>query len=221
MDLDALVAQFRFESKDDTAFYRSSDELVISLFNDAEDEACRRKPYLYDTTTAACCAVAVTAGEGTYDLSSLVVGVHKARLEDVDGNITYLEILSRDELDRIDPDWRESADDPSFLIIDGPTMQITPVPQGAYTLMLEVQRTPLEPMASGTDSPEIATGHHRFLVLWVHHRVLSRPDPDYGNFELSELYMKRFENYFGKEQSADQVMLRRRDMLIRNDWKLE
>ncbi len=233
MNIVELLAQYRFESSDDVAPFGTSDLTVVSLFNDAQDEACRRKVLLFDATTAAVCQIAVTSATATYALHGAVVAVLGAKLTDADGNVIYLENRSRDELDRVYSGWRENiTDDPAYIVVDETSVQIVPAPLAAYTLDMEVQRTPLTVMALPADPvpepppdpmidlPEIASGHHRFLALWVHHRVLSKPDPDYESPEMAAVYEKRFSDYFGTRQDADQARLRRTDMLVRSNVTL-
>lgn len=233
MNIVTLLAQYRFESSDTVVPLRATDLEVVSLFNDAQEEACRRKVLLFDATTADVCQIAVISGTATYALHSAVVAVLQSSLTDASGLKIPLENRSRDELDRVYPGWRENVtDDPAYIVVDETAVQIVPTPAAAYTLNMEVQRTPLTTMALPVspvpdpppdpliDLPEIAAGHHRFLALWVHHRVLSKPDPDFADPTMADTYEERFDQYFGTRKDADIRKLQRADRPLISDVTL-
>jgi hypothetical protein len=221
MNIVELLAQYRFESSDTVVPLRASDLEVVSLFNDAEYEACRRKVLIFDATTADICEIAVTDASATYPLHSSIVAVLTAYLEDADGVITYLSNVTRDQLDNDDSTWRETTGEPAYIIVDESSLQLSPPPLVDYTLKMEVQRTPLTAMFLPVDpvptpapyplieSPEIATAHHRYLALWVHKGVLSKPNPDFADPVLAALYEKKFDNYFGKRPDVDRLRSQR------------
>jgi len=215
MNIVELLAQYREESRDDNDPPFVSDTAVVGLFNEAEKEACRRKKMLFDATTTAVCQIAVTSATATYTLHTAIEYVTKAYLVDSAGVITYLTILCRDELDRINQLWREDTDNPSILVVDEKTCQIVPPPLQNYTMKLEVYRTPLVAMFLPVDPvpipapdplislPEIAERHHDKLYHWVLYRAFNKPDADMYSPDSARTHEAAFSRYFGRAIPSD------------------
>jgi len=195
----------------------------VGFYNDAESEACRRMKLIFDKTTADVCEIAVDDSTATYLIHSAITRIMKAYLVDTAGELIYLGILSRDELDRISPNWREDTGDPRYLVIDETSVEIVPAPTVDYTLKLEVYRTPLEEMFYPLDpvpdpapdplivSPEIAPAHHRYLLHWALHRAYSRRDVAKADPGEAEKHERKFGRYFGFRSTADRGRKARTD----------
>jgi len=215
MDIVQLVTQYRWKSQDSTSPYFLSNDEVVALFNDAEAEACRRRDLIFDDSTADVCVIDVTDTTSTYALNSKIKKVTRAYLEDADGIKTYLEILSRDELDQKHEGWRDDTSPPYAIIVDEDTVKIVPAVDGDYELHLEVYRLPLTAMFYPVspvptpapdpliESPEISTPHHQYLYHWVLHEAYAKRDNDMYDLELSEHHLRKFERYFGGRSTAD------------------
>lgn len=215
MNIVELVALYRWKSHDSAIPYFVSDAHVVDLFNNAESESCRRRDLLFDDSTAAVCHIAVTDATSTYALHSKVKKITKAYLEDAEGVKTYLEILSRDELDSKHPGWRDDTSPPYALIVDDQSVRIVPAVDDDYTLKFELYRLPISAMFYPVspvpvpapdpliESPEIDASHHPYLLHWVLHEVYAIPDNDMYDLELSEHHLKKFSRYFGIRTTVD------------------
>lgn len=221
MTITELIAQYRRESRDSADGQLASDAHVIELFNEAVDEACTRGQLLFDDSTADVCEVDVSSGTATYDLHSSIVHITRAYLEDANGDHIHLEIKDRPEMDRDNPEWRAESDEPEYLFVDDTTMRLVPEPADAYTMHLEVYRTPIDaerltapvaadpqanpPVEASDPSPVIAAHHHRHLVHWVLSQVFAWPDADLFDKRKADRHAELFTRYFGLPTTADRM----------------
>jgi len=219
MNIVDLISQYRTEANDSAIPPFLADSVVVGYYNEAVDEACRRRGLIFDNTTAAVCDIAVTSASAVYALHTAITTVNAAYLVDTGGNITYLSIQERDSLDTYRPTWREEDGAPDTLIVDELSVQIVPPPVESYTLKLEVHRVPLVTMGTTgtpTPTPEIALSHHRYLYHWVLYRAYGKPDSDMYDSGESEKHEARFTRYFGKKPTADRKRSTRANRPHRN-----
>jgi hypothetical protein len=210
MNITELISRARRESGDTETPYLWSDAQLLDLFNDAEEEACKRKQLIFDATTAAACNIAVASGDRVKDLHESIVYITAAYLVDSSGAYIYLSLKDRDELDRIYPTWREAAGEPVYLVVDEDSCQLVPEPEADYTLYLEVYRTPIDSekmvLPGGEEdpvSPTIARAHHKHLTNYVLAEIFKDPDADTYSPGKADLHEKRFNDYFGLPTDAD------------------
>ncbi|QOF76069.1 DUF6682 family protein [Variovorax sp. 38R] len=206
MNVEDLIGSFRVDA-DDLA--RSlgggqgdllwSDDDVARWLTEAEEEAAIRKRLLPDEV-----ALSITAPTRTYPFTELFE-ITRAELQPVGGDPIVLRIVSRDAMDRIEPDWRRAACPPAHLIQEDTRIVLAGTIDQAYTLSLEGMRLPKVALSADdqTASPEIAPVHHRFLVHWALHRAYGKQDADTFDPARSQRALQAFEQYFGLRPTAD------------------
>lgn len=210
MNITELMSQYRREARDEaTVDPLTSEATLIFLYNQAVDEACKRKKLLFDSTTEAVCQITVVDGTATYAIHEAIVFIDKAYLVNAAGTYTYLGIFDRDKLDRDFPTWRESTGSAVAMIIDETSVQLVAEPNEDATLYLEVYRTPLtaEKMIAVVDgatalSPAIASAHHDQLYHWPLSIVYRQDDANTYAPEKAAYHEGKFIEYFGEKIDA-------------------
>lgn len=204
MNLAQLRNQFRIDSDDLRAPYLWDDKWVDGWLAEAENEAAIRGRLLMEASNSAVCQIAVTANTAVYPLhSTLFEIVHLRFLPTGATRSEPVVMKTREELDRIRPGWRDSADRLEFAIQDDTRIQLVGTPKVAGVLHIEGYRLPLKPMSSDSDKPEINAAHHRHLVHWALHRAFSKPDADAFDPKRALSHAIEFEGYFGPPVDAD------------------
>lgn len=222
MNATELLQQARQEGHDEVTPYMWSDALLIRLFNEAVDEACRRKDLLFDDVSVGVCQIDISeALGGHYWLDESVRTIVKAYIDygDYKKNLT---IVSRPEVDQLSPDWRDlEAGEPDFLVQDEGRIQLIPAPLDTATLRLEVWRVPMSPelleatpAIAGT--PYIASIHHRYLYHWVLAKAYMIDDLDSFNPEKAARHDQAFIDYFGLPRDASLLRETRMNLPRRN-----
>jgi hypothetical protein len=218
MNLAELMAEFRADANDEEIPYLWSDDNLVAWANEAEEEACIRKNLIFDRTTedvddVPVCKVAIFEGTGTFSLHESIVLVRNAYLVDASDEVIPLKIYDRFKVECLDDDWRTTSDEPTGIIFDDTGGELNCLPEAAYTLYLEVYRTPLTKMAAysgaSIDSPEIAPRHHHYLLHWMLYRAYSKRDVDTFDPNRAAQEKREFEAYFGLRPAAN---ARRRGM---------
>ena len=206
MTLEDLIHRFRIDATDTVPNpYLFADEWITEWLNEAEQEAAIRGRLIYEASDAAVCQIAVTAGTNTYPLHASLYELVAPRFQ-VTGETRSepLDLITREELTRTRPDWRNDEDDrPRFIIQDDTRVTLWPVPNQDGKVLLEGYRLPLAQMSSDTDTPEINAAHHRHLVHWALHRAFSRPDSDTIDPTRAGLAEQAFTRYFGLRPDSD------------------
>ena len=206
MNRAALRAQFRLDADDGAAPYLFSDDNVHAWLLEAVEEAAVRADLLPEFDNAAVCQLAVVAGTQGYTLHTAISRVTRADfyLGTESANRYELPIKDRVELDRIRPSWRTEEGDPEVILVEKGKARLVPKPTSAGVVLLEVFRRPLTPMAQDSDSPEIPSQHHRFLVDWALYRGYGRPDTETYDAGRADAALARFEDRFGTAEDADE-----------------
>ena len=204
MNLEALIQQFRTDADDAVEPYRASDEAVTGWLNEAEQEACIRGRLLHESANPAVCQIVVTAGTAHYPLHPALYEIDYLAFRPAgDTRHHPVKLLSREELDRIEPGWRERTGRPEYAIQSDTAIRLAFAPDAAGTLLLEGYRLPLIPMEDTSDEPEINAAHHAQLVHWVLHRAFSMPDSETIDPARAQLAERAFSQYFGLRPDAD------------------
>lgn len=113
-------------------------------------------------------------------------------------------LKTREELDRIRPDWRDRSDSrPRFAVQDDTRITLVDRPSAPGTLYLEGYRLPLKALANDNDKPEIHQGHHRHLVHWALYRAFSKPDAEGIDPARAARSEAAFTDYFGLSPDSD------------------
>lgn len=204
MTLEELIAQFRVDSDDLKETYLSSDLIVTAWLNEAVEEAAIRARLIHDTTTAAVCSIAVTAGVNSYALHSAIIDITRAAFTPTGATEEVeLELTDRIEQDRQYLGWRTRTDVPRQAIQNDTALQLGCLPSTDGTIALECYRLPLLPIEDrSSEEPEIGRIHHRHLVQWALHRCYSRPDAEVFNPGKAATALAEFTRVFGIRPDA-------------------
>lgn len=212
MNVAGLIGLYRFESGDDAQPPFVTDERLIALAVEAEEEACRRAELLRDSTSAMC-SVAVTADNAVVTIDPRIIDVRRARLA---SDTFPLGTLTVDEMDEAHPGWEDETGTPRAVVTGYQTnaLRLWPVPTANDTLRLTVTRLPLTDVNAVDDTPEIPAPYHRKLAQWLLYRVYSVQDSELFDAQKADKCLAAFEREFGKEQSARNEQWRRERIQI-------
>lgn len=203
MNLGELRARFRSEEKDAVAPYLWSDEDLNAWINDAQEEACRRALLLVDSTTSAALA-AYGAGDIGVALDPSVIYVRRATL--AGNNLPMAPRVAR-TMDEEVPGWENAqASVPRVFVPDWQTgyLRFWPPAVAAGTVRMTVVRTPLSPMESDSDEPEIRAQYHAYLLDWVRARAYNTQDADTYDPKKADKSMALFVQRFGDTTPANE-----------------
>ena len=204
MNLEQLIAQFRVDAGDTAAPYLFEDEWVAGWMTEATAEAAIRGRLLMEASNPAVCQIAVTAGVAVYPLhTSLFELVHLRFVPTGSTRSEPVKLVTREELERIRPRWRDDADRLEFAIQDDTRVQLVAPPTADGILHIEGYRVPLKALANDNDKPEINSAHHHHLVHWALHRAFSRPDADTFDAGRAAKGEAEFTRYFGLRPDSD------------------
>ena len=205
MTLEQLVAQFRVDAGDTIANpYLFEDEWIAGWLTEATAEAAIRGRLLMEASNPAVCQIAVTAGVAVYPLhASLFELVHLRFTPTGASRSEPVKLVTREELERIRPRWRDDADRLEFAIQDDTRIQLVAPPTAGGILHIEGYRVPLKALANDNDKPEINSAHHHHLVHWALHRAFSRPDADTFDAGRAANAEAAFTRYFGPRPDSD------------------
>ena len=203
MTLAQLIASFRIDADDSVAAYLWSDAAITDWLNEAQAEAAIRGRLLHESDNALVCQIAVSAGVSTYPLHASVFEIdHLAFKLAGQSTRTPVNLVSREEMDSLRPDWRDESTPVRHAIQGDTSIRIAPAPDAPGTLLLEGFRLPAV-MTTGANSPEINAAHHRHLIHWALHRAFSKPDAETIDPTRAALAETAFTRYFGIRPSAD------------------
>lgn len=204
MNLEQLIAQFRVDAHDTETPHLFEDEWVAGWLTEAVAEAAIRGRLLLEAANPIVCQIAVTAGTSVYTLHpSLFEIVHLRFLPTGATRSEPIKLVTREELERLRPNWRDDADRLEWAIQHDTTIQLVATPATAGVLHIEGYRVPLKALENDTDKPEISTAHHHKLVHWALHRAFSRPDSDAFDPNRSAKAEAQFSAYFGPSPDSD------------------
>ena len=205
MNLEQLIQQFRIAADDLMEPYLWDVEWVTAWLNEAQNEAAIRGRLILEASTPEICEIAVTAGVATYALHPSLYELVRLRFKPTGSSCSDTVLLkTREELDRIRPDWRDRSDSrPRFAVQDDTRITLVDRPSAPGTLYLEGYRLPLKALANDNDKPEINQAHHRHLVHWALHRAFAKPDSETFDPNRAAKSEATFANYFGLPVDAD------------------
>lgn len=188
-----IYALFRSDVRDTVEPYLWSDTDVWAYINDAQEQFCRLTGGIADSSTAAICTVAVTAGDTSCTYDPRILRLRKVwRASDM----RTVDVVSFNDLGYHD----NSRDDygfmymhgnsgPMFSTVPGPINSIVtdmdagkitlPCPAVADdTLHLITYRLPLTDITSASTAFEIDSQHHIHLLDWVKHLAHMKQDAE-------------------------------------------
>lgn len=204
MNLEQLIQQFRVDASDLVVPYLWEDDWIAGWFTEAVAEAAIRGRLLMEVDNAAVCRIAVTAGQAVYALHpALFEIVHLRFIPTGASRAQELDLITREELDRIRPGWRDRTGPIEFAIQDDTKIRLVHTPSTDGVLHLEGYRIPLKALANDGDKPEINGAHHQHLVHWALHRAFSRPDAETVDPARAATAEAKFTAYFGQRPDSD------------------
>lgn len=205
MNLKQLINRFRRDALDLLDPPMCSDGDITDWLNEAEQEAAIRARLLLEDSNPSLCSIKVEAGTSNYRLHPKVYEIaHQAFIPDATHAPCALDIVTREKLDRVRPQWRElPADDPRWIIQTDTAVRLVPVPFQGGVLRVEAYRLPMKDMCSPIDEPEIHEAHHIKLVQWALFKAFSTPDSDLFDAARSQAAYLAFEVYFGVRPDVD------------------
>ena len=194
------------ESCTDTvsAKYLWSREAFAAWYSEAESEAAIRARLIFDDCSAAT-ELALVAGDRRADIDQSITEIRKAWLVDAASRVHHLIQVTRKELDRTDPRWRERTGMPTLFVHEDKSVALNRIADAAYAVQMEVYRGPMRPLIRAEDRPEIATAHPFALFDWVDFRAYSIPDVDTEHPGKAAASLSRFEAHFGNRPTAGYV----------------
>lgn len=213
MNLQSLIKQFRHDADDAVIPYRAEDEAVTGWLNEAEQEACIRGRLLHESANPAVCQIAITTGIAHYSLHPTLYEIDYLAFKPTgDTRRSDVQLLSCEELDRIEPGWRERTGRPDYAIQSDTALRLAFTPDTTGMLFMEGFRLPLAAMTAISDEPEINAAHHSKLVHWALHRAFSVPDSETIDPARAQLAERAFSQYFGLRPDADLRRATRQDV---------
>lgn len=199
MTLGELIAAVRANELDDEAEpHLWSDASLIQFAAEAQEQAARRARLFVDSSTVACCQIAVTAILGAlYALDSRVIRVNRARI----GTEPYpLGLVMVRDMDREAPGWQEETSSmPTHAVVDFESnkLRLYPTPTASLTLNMTVVRMPLTTPNDMDDTLEVRDEQARHLRHWIAYRAFGKRDSETYNPERAADELLMFEREFG------------------------
>lgn len=196
MNLGELLTLARLRLDDIEAPYLWSDEFLIDSINRAEVEAAERSYLLKDRTMT----LDYLAGQAAVTLDPAVLYVEQVTVE---GVAKPLLSTSVSELNLRSPSWAAgTAERPTCYAREDRELVLIPTPSASGKLQLVVTRSPIKPMTSDSDEPEIDPPHHEALLHFVCHEAYSHNDADGENYERAKEYLAQFVAIFRRRRQA-------------------
>ena len=214
-----LIASFRSDTDDWGTPKLWSDAEICGYLTEAEQEAAIRKHLLYDDYTLAITTYTVNPGSSRIARNPKMFEVTKVWLTAAGShNRRRLELVDRDLLDGLQPNWRRDSRHPDFAVVSDQAILLPGLIERPYILELEGYRLPLVDLLATTTEqvPEIAPIHHRFLLHWALHRAYQKSDSETLNPGRSAAALVEFEQYFGYRNQANQGERNQSDRPHRN-----
>lgn len=200
MNLLELRQAFRKETQDLQAPYAWSDEEIDRHLNEAEDDAARRSGLLVDSTSVAA-EYDIAAGDEAIELHPSVIYIRRVRPI---GGTPWVPRVVR-SMDEEIPGWEDTAASETRVFIpdwESGKLRLWPPSARALTVKATVVRTPLRPMASDLDTPELPLRTHYSLVYGAMQRAYLKKDTDFFDPKASERAGAAFTAEFGPPVSA-------------------
>lgn len=204
MTLLELIAKFRADADDLVAPYLFSDVWVKARLNEAVEEAVIRGRLLHESSNSAICQIDVVADTHTYSLHDSLYEIDYCAFQ-ADGATRRekVRLVSREDLDELRPDWRESTDPVGYAVQTDLDIRLVSTPSVNGTLFMEGYRLPMLVLTEGTDTPEIHAAHHKHLVNWALFEAFSIPDSDSIDPRRAANAEAAFTAYFGERPDSD------------------
>lgn len=205
-----LIQLFREEADDIDPGFESDllwkDRQVIGYLNDALQEALRRVPKLFvSSSVTGVTDIAVTQGNSSYALDARVQYIRSARLSGIPGEL--IKKMSVDDIayESGDPSWATKTGTPIWFheTIHPHSVNLYPIPDTAATLTIEASLFyPEITETTRTTTLPFPLEYQRGLIHWMLHRAYSVKDGQTFDPKLASVYDQKFTQVFGPQKSA-------------------
>lgn len=205
MDSTDLFNAFRSDVRDEVGppyFWTPAD--LARYANAAQIQFCKLEGGISDSSSAAT-QVTVTAGEAFSPLHSSILKVRQARRQS-DGK--ELELLNLEDVQQMhaQPSDYGSLTSPTAMNSVGRLrgmvlgMELNKarwvyIPDANDTVLLTINRKPLEAITGPGIDLEIEEDHHEYLLLWMKHMAYLKQDSETYNKGRSDEFKAVFEDY--------------------------
>jgi hypothetical protein len=193
MNSTALHDQFRYDVDDRVnPFLWSADE-VLDYIDDAQKMFCRLTGGLGDASTSLT-ALAYSAGVDALALSPLILKIRAAR----DGATGRpIEIVNVEDMATraMRFDGQTGAVRALVTGMEANSARTYPVPAGAGTVRLVVERLPLLPVDDFDQTLEVPDQHKYGLSLWIRARAYRKQDADTFDARRADAFEGQFRAY--------------------------
>jgi len=193
---------------DDDDGLRWSNKELCDYADEAQMEWARRR-LIKDSTTAAVCQIAVTAGAATYAYHASIMKIDRVKyVVTATGDEYVLRKSPTAMLDHGTHNWQtHAAGVPDYYIEDADerSLSLYKKPAANGTLYLAVQRLPIARLTwerSTAQQLEIPAEHHRDLIHFIMGMAYSKPDAETEDMQRAEKAFARFEAIAGPRPSA-------------------
>jgi hypothetical protein len=192
MDAGELLGLFRAEMNDVAAPYLWSDDFIYGAIDDAQKQFTRKTHGIPDSTTPLV-DLALTTVTDVYKLSPLILKVRSARRAD---NGRPLEVINEEDMPQRGWyfDGIPGVVKALILGMDTDSVRCWPVPIADTAVKLSVFRLPLLD-SSDSGEFEIATQHHRHLLMWAKHLAYGVQDAETFDKTRARDFKDAFEAY--------------------------
>lgn len=184
-----LANLVRLLSDDKVEPYLFSDKDLFRTITEAEREASERALFLRLDSDF---NINVLPTIANYELDPVIIFIDSAKL--VSGFRPLIKTTRR-ELDFNINNWATETGTPKYYFQNYLTLTLYPIPDAAFTLMLDGSRRPQEEL-------EIPEQYHEALANWCLYRFYSIHDADLGNVQLAQTHLDMFTKLFGHKRSA-------------------
>lgn len=207
MNANELADYFRSQVRDEVAPYLWSDEEILTYMNEAQKMFVRLTNGIYDVSTAACCTVAITAGQKYSTLHPAVLEIRKAYY--VDGTTGFkreLPIISLADVDTLSTSDYGVYNNPAIQDLPGTVdymltgeergkVRWINVPTENATVEMAIARMPLTTLTRTQLTLEVPEEHHVYLIEWMKHLAYNKQDGDAFNPKTATESEMRFRAY--------------------------
>lgn len=213
-----LFSAFRSDMRDEVAPYFWSDNDLARYANAAQIQFCKLEGGIADSTSVAT-QVAVTAGEAFSDLHPSILKVRHARRQSdgVELALLNLEDVQGGHLRSEDYGVMSLTSAAAFITagelrgmvlgMERNKVRWVHIPIEDDTVLLTIDRRPLEAITGKGIDLEIDEDHHEYLLLWMKYLAHLKSDAETYNRVLSDNARAQFEAYCAQA---------RRDRELRN-----
>lgn len=137
MNLAEGIAEYRRQAQDLTPPYLCDDAELVTLFNEAQEEAAIRARLIVAEEE-----IDIEAGETRYPIPDGMFEIESAELIDAAGRRFPIDPETAADLDIRNPGWRRKTGRPESFVLEDKGIRLGSIPDAEYTLCVVGYRTP-------------------------------------------------------------------------------